>query len=104
MWFGELTRFPQEDHLTDWARRDNKVTNGDRVGWEADSRRPSPIHFSHSERPGFTSALPQQQPLNIFIANAPSINTLHGCRNFELSLWMHKYGAFHKHHSAASWC
>jgi len=31
MWFGELTRFPKEDHLPDWARRDNKVTKGDRV-------------------------------------------------------------------------
>ena len=38
MWFGELTRFPKEDHLPDWARRDNKVTKGDRVDWEADSR------------------------------------------------------------------
>jgi len=25
------TRFPKEDHLPDWARRDNNVTNGDRV-------------------------------------------------------------------------
>ena len=25
------TRFPKEDHLPDWARRDNKVTKGDRV-------------------------------------------------------------------------
>ena len=25
------TRFPKEDHLLDWARRDNKVTKGDRV-------------------------------------------------------------------------
>ena len=25
------TRFPEEDHLPDWARRDNKVTKGDRV-------------------------------------------------------------------------
>ena len=25
------TRFPVEDHLPDWARRDNKVTKGDRV-------------------------------------------------------------------------
>jgi len=24
------TRFPKEDHLPDWARRDNKVTKGDR--------------------------------------------------------------------------
>ena len=24
-------RFPKEDHLPDWARRDNKVTKGDRV-------------------------------------------------------------------------
>jgi Flp pilus assembly protein TadB len=23
------TRFPKEDHLPDWARRDNKVTKGD---------------------------------------------------------------------------
>ena len=27
------TRFPKEDHLPDWARRDNKVTKGDRVEW-----------------------------------------------------------------------
>ena len=25
------TRFPKEDHLADWARRDNKVTKGDRL-------------------------------------------------------------------------
>ena len=25
------TRFPKEDHLPDWARRDNKDTKGDRV-------------------------------------------------------------------------
>jgi len=25
------TRFQKEDHLPDWARRDNKVTKGDRV-------------------------------------------------------------------------
>jgi len=25
------TRFPKENHLPDWARRDNKVTKGDRV-------------------------------------------------------------------------
>ena len=25
------TRFPKEDHLPDWARRDNKITQGDRV-------------------------------------------------------------------------
>ena len=25
------TRFPEEDHLPDWARRDNKVTKADRV-------------------------------------------------------------------------
>ena len=25
------TRFPKEDHLPDWARRDNKVTKGDHV-------------------------------------------------------------------------
>ena len=25
------TRFTKEDHLPDWARRDNKVTKGDRV-------------------------------------------------------------------------
>ena len=24
-------RFPKEDHLPDWARRNNKVTKGDRV-------------------------------------------------------------------------
>jgi hypothetical protein len=25
------THFPEEDHLPDWARRDNKVTKGDRA-------------------------------------------------------------------------
>jgi len=25
------TRFPKDDHLPDWARRDNKVTKGDRA-------------------------------------------------------------------------
>jgi len=25
------TRFPKEDHLPDWARRDNKDTKGDRA-------------------------------------------------------------------------
>jgi len=25
------TRFPKDDHLPYWARRDNKVTKGDRV-------------------------------------------------------------------------
>jgi len=28
------TCFPKEDHLPDWARRDNKVTKGDRVDWD----------------------------------------------------------------------
>ena len=28
------TRFPEEDHLPDWARRDNKVTKGDGVQWK----------------------------------------------------------------------
>ena len=31
MWLVNHTRFPKEDHLTYWARRDNKVTKGDRV-------------------------------------------------------------------------
>ena len=32
MWFGEPHPFPEkEDHLPDWARRDNKDTKGDRV-------------------------------------------------------------------------
>jgi len=25
------TRFPKEDHLSDWAHRDDQVTKGDRV-------------------------------------------------------------------------
>ena len=25
------TRFPKDDHLPDWTRRDNKVTKGDRA-------------------------------------------------------------------------
>ena len=28
------TRFPKEDHLPDWVRRNNKVTKGDRLDWE----------------------------------------------------------------------
>ena len=28
------TCFPKEDHLPDWARRDNKVTKGERVDWD----------------------------------------------------------------------
>ena len=32
MWFGEPHPFPERgEHLPDWARRDNKVTKGDRV-------------------------------------------------------------------------
>jgi len=31
MWSGEPHPFPKDDHLPDWARRDNKVTKGDRV-------------------------------------------------------------------------
>ena len=30
------TRFPKEDHLPDWARRDNKDTKGDRVEYPDD--------------------------------------------------------------------
>ena len=30
------TRFPKEDHLPEWARRNNKVTKGDRVEYVAD--------------------------------------------------------------------
>ena len=28
------SRFPKEDHLPDWACRDNKITKGDRAGCE----------------------------------------------------------------------
>ena len=31
------TRFPKEDHLPDWPRRDNKVTKGDRVECETNA-------------------------------------------------------------------
>ena len=31
MWFGEHTCLPKEVLLPDWARRDSKVTKGDRV-------------------------------------------------------------------------
>jgi hypothetical protein len=31
MWFGEPHPFPKEDHLPDWACRDNQVKKGDRV-------------------------------------------------------------------------
>ena len=27
------SRFPKEDHLLDWARRDNRVTKGDGVDY-----------------------------------------------------------------------
>jgi hypothetical protein len=27
------TRFPKEDHLSDWTRRDNQVKKGDCVEW-----------------------------------------------------------------------
>jgi len=36
MWFGEPHLFPERDHLPDWARRDNKVTKGDRVEYGSD--------------------------------------------------------------------
>ena len=32
------TRFPKEDHLPYWARRDNKVTKGDRAYYEDELR------------------------------------------------------------------
>jgi len=32
------TRFAKEDHLPDWARRDNKDTKGDRAELEAVNR------------------------------------------------------------------
>ena len=43
------TRFPEEDHLPDWARRDNKVTKGDRVEgvWFSDSSLWSLQGFHH---------------------------------------------------------
>jgi len=31
------TRFPKEDHLPNWERRDNKVTKGDRVQWTTET-------------------------------------------------------------------
>ena len=31
MWFGEPILFPKDDHLPDWARRNNEVTKGDHV-------------------------------------------------------------------------
>ena len=38
------TRFPKEDHLPDWARRDNKITKGDRV--EQDCQPLAPVQNS----------------------------------------------------------
>ena len=70
------TRSPKEDHLPDWAYRDNQVTQGDRV--EADPRHPSQIHFSQCERPGFTAALPQQQPLILSFAMFPLLSHCSG--------------------------
>jgi hypothetical protein len=31
MWFGDPHRFPKEDHLPDWERRDIQGKKGDRV-------------------------------------------------------------------------
>jgi len=33
------TRFPEEDHLPEWARRQNKVTKDDRVDTEPNARK-----------------------------------------------------------------
>jgi len=42
------TRFPKEDHLPDWARRDNKVTKGDRVEVDNAPGYPAHVHDFHS--------------------------------------------------------
>jgi len=34
-------RFPKENHLPDWARRDNKVTEGDRAEQFLDAASPT---------------------------------------------------------------
>jgi len=31
------SRFPKEDHLPNWERRDNKVTKGDRAKWTTET-------------------------------------------------------------------
>jgi len=58
------TRFPKEDHLPEWARRDNKVTKGDRVcsnkklsTWTCISNSHTLVHFSRVI-PIFTRQLP----------------------------------------------
>ena len=36
------TRFPKEDHLPDWARRDNHVKKGDRIdSWQSVAKQTS---------------------------------------------------------------
>jgi len=40
------THFPEEDHLPDWARRDNKDTKGDRADYVNNSL--TPIHIADS--------------------------------------------------------
>jgi len=50
MWFGEPTRFPKEDHVPDWARRDNKVTKGDRVDIHPDLERNSNLGLQCSSK------------------------------------------------------
>ena len=40
------TRFPKEDHLPDWARRDYQVKKGDRV-------HPLPVFFCHMFRSSY---------------------------------------------------
>ena len=39
------TRFPKEDLLPDWARRDNKVTKSGRVEWETEKLLHSILSF-----------------------------------------------------------
>jgi len=57
------TRFPKEDHLPDWARRDNKVTKRVIV-WKV--LLSMGILRGDIPAPGFTSTSPQRNAFNCF--------------------------------------
>ena len=51
-------RFPKEDHLPDWARRDNKVMKGDRVEHLVKTLPPT-FRFDPSESMKFIGSVEQ---------------------------------------------
>ena len=59
------TRFPKEDHLPDWARRDNKVTKGDRVNISQ--------HFHEQPTTGTSTAIPEKKLKKIQITRRKMI-------------------------------